>query len=220
MICYPSVLQGSEEWFAMRKGRPTASRFSEFVTTAKGDLSRAKSGTGLSSGARSYVAELIGECFCHDFIGFAGNRFTDRGTELEPEARAAFVVATGTTVEQVGFCTRDDGIVGCSPDGLLISPDGTRYAGLEIKCPIPKTHVGYVLDGVLPDDYKQQVHGAMAVTGLREWHFYSYFPGMQALHVLVRWDDYTTKLSAALDEFVIEYGKAREVAIPKLQLHQ
>src|SRR5690606_22020949 len=116
----------------------------------------------------------------------------------------------GYKLQQVGFCTRMDEIVGCSPDSLILDDSGNYIAGLEIKCPAPATHVGYVLDDQLPDEYKQQVHGGMAVTGLNEWHFWSYFPGMQPFHKVVRRDAYTEKLSAALDEFVILYQKARE----------
>lgn len=209
MIVFPDVIQGSEEWLAMRKGRPTASNFSKVMTAAKGDLSKSAAG---------YIQELIAECFCPEWIDFAGNKFTDRGTELEPKAREAFTAHTGLAVEQVGFCTREDGVVGCSPDGLIKWESGKYRAGLELKCPSPKTHVGYVLNGVLPDDYKQQVHGGMAVTGLDEWHFFSWYPNLKPFHLIVRRDAYTEKLSASLDQFLIDYGAAREAAIPKLQL--
>lgn len=208
MIVHEHIIQGSEDWFRIRKGKPTASRFSDIITAARGDLSK--------SSVR-YIRELIGECFCPDFIGWTGNKFTDRGTELEPEARDAFTQLTGLTVRQVGFVTRDDTIVGCSPDGLLTDATGNYVAGLELKCPMPATHVGYVLDGALPNEYKQQVHGGMAVTGLNEWHFFSYFPGMKPHHVIVKRDDYTAKLSAAVDQFLIEYQAYRAAVIPRLK---
>jgi hypothetical protein len=210
MIVHPHVLQGSDEWHAMRRGRPTASRFKDIITAAKGDLSKS---------ARGYIAELIGESFCPEWIDFAGNKFTDRGTELEPVARAYYETYTGSTVAQVGFCTRNDGIVGCSPDGLL--PGGCTaewFRGVEIKCPSPKVHVGWMMDGTLPDEHKQQVHGSMAVTGLDSWDFFSYFPGLQPFLITVRRDEYTAKLSASLDQFLIDYAAAREAVIPKLKL--
>ena len=74
-----------------------------------------------------------------------------------------------------------------------------------------------MLAGVLPDDYKQQVHGSMAVTGLNSWNFWSYFPGMAPLHVVVTRDEYTEKISSALDSFLTEYQKAFAIALPKLQ---
>jgi hypothetical protein len=70
--------------------------------------------------------------------------------------------------------------------------------------------------GGLPDDHKQQVHGAMAVTGLRRWDFFSYFPGLQPFHITVLRDAYTDKLAASLDQFIIDYAAAREAVKPKL----
>lgn len=210
MIVHPHVLQGSDEWMAMRRGRPTASRFKDIITAAKGELSKS---------ATEYMHELIGECFVPEWVDFAGNKFTDRGTELEPEAREAYEMMMQTTVVQVGFCTRDDGVVGCSPDGLI--PGGTTsewFKGLEIKCLSPKKHIACIANGTLPDEYKQQVHGSMAVTGLDSWDFFSYFPGLQPFLITVRRDDYTDKLSAALDTFLIEYAKLRAAIIPKIQL--
>lgn len=208
MKIHTDLIQGTPEWLAIRKGRPTASRFRDFVTTAKGDLSKS---------ARGYICELIGESFCPEFEYFSGNTFTERGKALEPEAREAFEVETGLKVEPVGFVIADDGIAGCSPDGLIRGDSGDYIAGLEIKCPTPKTHVEYVLDGVLPDDYKQQVHGSMVVTGIRTWHFWSYFPGMRHLHVIVQWDDYTDKLAKTLAAFLVEYKAARDIAVPRLK---
>lgn len=208
MKVYRDIEQGSDEWKAIRKGKPTASSFSNIITAAKGEL---------STSAGVYIRELISQSFCPDWEDWQGNKFTERGKEFEDEAREAFVVETGLEIERVGFCVADDGVCGCSPDSLIIF--GSQYvAGLEIKCPSPKVHVGYVLDGGLPDDYKQQVHGSMAVTGLEEWHFWSYFPGMRHHHYLVKHDDYTNNLADALQTFIAEYKKAYAEAYPKLRV--
>lgn len=219
MKIFKDIEQGTEEWAAIRKGRPTASRFDEIITA-----------TGLPSKSQgAYIRELIAECFCPDFSSWAGNIYTDRGAELEPEAREAFAAQTGLTLEQVGFVIGDD-VCGCSPDSLIQQTEVvehrregdvtvTKYiAGVEIKCPSPKAHVGYVLDGILPAEYRQQVHGSMAVTGLNTWHFWSYFPGMKPLHVVVERDEYTAKVEAALKDFAARYKEAMAAAVPKLQL--
>lgn len=207
MKIYHSLTQGSAEWLQIRKGRPTASRFDEIVTP-----------TGLpSKSANGYIRELIGECFCPDFQTWGGNAATDRGQELEPVAREAFSKRTGLTIEQVGFIIGDDNVSGCSPDSL-VAVDGKHVAGVEIKCPAPKAHVNYVLDGVLPAIYTPQVHGSMAVTGLSKWHFFSYFPGMKPLHVIVQRDEYTAKVETALKDFVARYKAAMADAVPKLKL--
>lgn len=211
MKIHKGFAQGSEEWFALRRGRVTASNFSRIITPAK---------AAYSAQAKSYMRDLLVECFCPDYAKFIGNKWTERGTEMEPEARLAFEAHTGLKTEQVAFVTADHWghVVGCSPDSLIIGKDGEYVAGLEIKCPSPFTHAEYIEAGVLPDQYKAQVHGSMAVTGLDSWHFFSYFPGLQPLHLIVTRDDYTDKLTAALDQFVIEYGDYRERMTPKLQL--
>jgi len=208
MKLYPHIIQNSEEWFAMRKGRPTASQFKRIITPAKGDYSKS---------ATEYMIDLVAECYCPTYVEFVGNVWTDRGTELEPEARDAFREHTGLEVDEVGFATRDDGIVGCSPDGL-VKADGKYVAGLEIKCPAPRNHVAAVYSGTLPDEYKAQVHGGMAVTGLDAWHFWSYYPGMKPLHLLIERDEYTAKVEAALDRFWEEYAVLRLELNPKLTL--
>lgn len=208
MIVYPHVQQGSAEWHLMRAGRPTASMFSKIITpTGK-----------LSVQSEEYIDFLIGAAFAPEFQEFGGTKWTDRGTELEPDARAAFEEMSGLQVEEVGFCTRDDNVVGCSPDGLIRGSDGQWTEGLEIKCKSPRVHVSYVRGGALPADVRVQVHGCLAVTGLPRWHFFSFFPGMQPLHVIVTRGEFTDKVSAALDEFLIRYGAARESLIPKLKL--
>lgn len=209
MKIFRDLEQGSEQWKAIRKGKPTASRFSDIITSSKGELSKSANG---------YIRELIGECFCPDWEPWQGNFFTERGKELEAEALDAFTATTELNVERVGFVLADDGICGCSPDALIVGTDGQPIAGVEIKCPAPKTHIGYVLDGGLPAEYRQQVHGSLAVTGLPEWRFWSYFPGLRPLHVVVTPDDYTAKIKAALADFVTLYRREMEAAIPKLKI--
>lgn len=199
------VEQGSPEWFAMRRGIPTASDFDEIVTAVKGDLSASSEGL---------INRLIDECVRPgEHEGFEGNRHTQRGNELEPTARAWFGFVTGLKVTPGGFITRDDGKAGCSPDGLIWTgcdySDWAIDAGLEIKCPDGPTHVGYLRGNALPAKYKQQVHGSMAITGLRVWHFVSYCPGYEPLVVRVVWDDYTDKVASALDRFVERLDAAK-----------
>lgn len=200
--------QGSPEWKLARLGKPSASNFSRIITAAKADLSKA---------GDDYLCQLIGECVAPDWVYWEGNKATERGTALEPEARAAFGNHTGLLVKEVGFITRDDGVIGCSPDGLIYDDADNLVAGLEIKCPSPKEFVSYQLDGVLPEQYKQQLHGGMAVTGLDQWHFFAYFPGLKPFHLIVQRDEYTEKLSAALDIFLSKYQTAYAKAMALLK---
>lgn len=135
-----------------------------------------------------------------------------RGNALEPKAREFYQQHTGRKVYQLGFITHDEGGFGCSPDGLIRQED-RPYAriqwGLEIKCPMPDKHVEYLLDGTLPDDYRFQVHGSMAVTGVRRWDFLSYCPGEAPLLLTVEWSEFTEQMLTGLRLVVAEKAKMK-----------
>lgn len=208
MRIMPNVKQRSEEWFKLRCGRPTSSQFSRIIT-ATGKPSKQ---------ADDYMIELVADCLCPGESDWTGNQYTDRGTELEPKAREEFARIMQVIVEEVGFCTRDDEVAGCSPDGLVKDAQGNYIAGVELKCPLPKTHAKYVMEDKLPDAYKQQVHGSMAVTGLDFWYFMSYCPGMKPFILLIERDAYTDTVSKELDSFLIRYAAVRESLLPKLAI--
>lgn len=205
MKIYPEMEQGSEEWFKARAGRPTASNFDRILTPTGKD----------SSQWEGFALDLMADCIRPDMVDFVGTRHTDRGNELEPEARSEFERQLQMPVAQVGFITRDDGIIGCSPDGLIYR-DGQLVAGLELKCPLAKNHAKYLVEGVLPKDYGPQVHGSMAVTGLDYWYFMSYCQGMAPFILRVERNDYTAKLSDALDRFLVYYSARRKEVMPML----
>lgn len=211
MKIYHDLEQGTDEWLMIRKGKPTTSKLASIITAK----------TGAPSSSRvAYVRELIAECFAPEWEEFAGNKFTDRGVEMEPEARDAFRTVIDFPVVEVGGVLADDGVSWCSPDGVIFNPldDEEIVSGVEIKCPSPKVHVGYVLDGVLPDAYKQQVHGAMAITGADCWHFWSYFPGLRPFHLVVNRDEYTERVAQCLAEFVTEYKTELAKVSPLISL--
>lgn len=198
MIIHPHMIQGSDEWFKARKGRITASNADRILTPTGKD----------SSQWDSYAIELVAECIRPDELpAFIGNVHTDRGNELEAEARALFSQVMDLAVTEVGFITRDDGIVGCSPDGLIYQ-DGEPIAGVEIKCPLAKNHLSYLVEGEIPKAYMPQVHFSMAVTGL-PWYFLSYCPGMAPHIALAKPDAYTAKMKDAVDRFLIYYAERR-----------
>lgn len=166
--------QGTEEWFAVRLGIPTASRFADIYTS-----------TGKSaSGQDRYLHTLAAEWLMGGKVETYQNEHMIRGNELEPEARAFYEFESGFEVEQTGFITTDDGMIGGSPDGL------TEDGGLEIKCPTPQVHVEYLLKGKCPAKYYPQVQGLMFLTGKEHWDFVSYHPDMpQQLVVRVERDE-------------------------------
>jgi len=206
---WPHLEQRSEAWFRARAGRPTASQFDRIITATGKD----------SSQWNDFACELIAQCIRPDELpDFMGNRHTDRGVEQEPEARETFAKVMGLELVEVGFVTREDEVAGCSPDSLIRKSFLEWLAGLELKCPMAKKHAAYMDAGVLPDEYRQQVHGSMAVTGLNEWYFMSYCRGMKPFILPVQRDAYTEKVSDALDRFLEFYAAKREKLIPQLVL--
>jgi hypothetical protein len=193
------VAQGSPDWFAARLGIPTASHASEILTR----------GGKASASQAAYMGLLIDECVHPDAEpAFTGNRHTERGNALEPQARDWYRLVTRQDVRQVGFVLSDDGLAGCSPDSLIYV-DGTPRKGLEIKAPEGKKHAAWMIAGVVPDEHMAQVHMSMVVTQLQEWDFMSYCPGYKPFKVAVDWDEYTDKMAAELKAFTVRLAAAK-----------
>ena len=198
--------QGSEQWENARRGVATASQFKRIVKPSDGTLSTQHMG---------YIYELVRETIVDDPLHqFIGTKHTERGNELEPEAREFFIDKV-CDAEQVGFIRRDDlAPLGCSPDGLIRNAKGDQFeAGLEIKCCGADKHIAILMGGGLPLEHKAQVHGSMAVTGLDKWYFMSYFPGLRPLILEVNRNSFTEKLSNQLDRFVSIYQATRDTVL-------
>ena len=185
--------QGSEEWFALRKGRLTASQYDKVFNQKTKMLNRAT--------AMKHVDGMLAELYYKedDLMGFKPNWAMERGTRLEEVARLDFELRTGVDIREVGFVTNDSfgEHIGCSPDGLVVGDNG----GIEIKCPLPATHIKYHREGVLPREYRAQVHGCMAVCNADYWWFTSYCPNIKDFTIQVMRDEYTVALAQALRDF-------------------
>lgn len=180
------------EWWEARRGIPTASQFHRFMTPKTNKF---------GAGAESYILELIAAKMRPEAAFLTDRPMTrdmEHGAAMEGEARKFYAMEKGVDVQQVGFCLSDCGRYGGSPDGL-VGEDG----GLELKCPQVKTHVGYLIDGKLPDEYKAQVHGLLLITGRPWWDFMSYV-GLDIDPVIIRVvpDEYTRALKVALYQFL------------------
>lgn len=155
--------QRTEEWYAARLGKVTASRVADIV---------AKTKTGYSTSRANYMAELI----CERLTGVRGDFYMNAamqwGVEKEPEARASYEAQTGSLVTEVGFTPHNlIESAGASPDGL-VGNDGLA----EFKCPITATHLDTILTETIPGRYATQMQWQMACTG-RQWcDFVSYDP--------------------------------------------
>jgi putative phage-type endonuclease len=155
--------QGTEEWFAARLGKATASRIADIMATTK---------TGPGAARKNYAAELVAE----RLTGVPAEKFTNAamawGTDREPQARATYTLVTGRVVEEIGFVDHPAiAMSGASPDGL-VGAEGL----VEIKCPNTATHIETLLGGKPDGKYVKQMMWQMACTG-RQWcEFLSFDP--------------------------------------------
>ncbi len=144
----------------------------------------------------TFLYEKLAErCMGAPLPSFASTWHMENGQILEAEARGFAAVTFDANIERVGFITDDACRIGASPDGLL-GEDG----GLELKCCAAQTHVRYMVEGVLPEEHKCQVHGALYVSGRKFWQFGSYARGFPFFHVRVERDEaraWVRRLTAA-----------------------
>ena len=153
------IEQGSQEWLQMRLGVATASNFDKIITS-----------TGVESKAlKDYAFELASDSLLTEpEVGFQSEAMI-RGNELEEEARSYYSFVTDNKVEEVTFIKKDN--IGYSPDGL-IGDNGL----IEIKCPLKKNHLKYLIDNKLPTKYKAQVQVGLYISQREYCDFVSYHP--------------------------------------------
>ncbi len=192
-----TATQRTEDWYAARIGKATASRFKDAIAVLKsGDPAQAQ---------RDYRTELVVE----RLTGQRVQKFVTAAMQWgdhEPEARTAYERMTRMHVEETGFIAHDTLLAGCSPDGL-VDWDGL----IEIKCPYNSAnHIETLLNG-MPDEHRAQVQGQMWITG-RQWcDFVSFDPRMPVelqLHVqrIQRDPSFIADLEARITIFLQQVG--------------
>ena len=196
------IEQGTEEWFAIRCGKVTASRIADIIATTK---------SGYSASRANYEAQLI----CEILTGKPAESFTNAamqwGTETEPLARAQYELKTGNMVNQIGFVVHPMiEQAGASPDGL-IGEDGC----IEIKCPNTSTHLDTLLSQKVPSKYITQMTWQMVCTGRKWCDFVSYDPRLpENLQLYIERieldEDYAKKLQNEVVMFLVEVNEKVE----------
>lgn len=161
------IAQRTDAWIQQRLGKVTGSRVADLM---------AKTKSGYSASRANYMAELI----CERLTGAQGERFTSAamqwGTDIEPQARAAYEFMTDNGVTETGFVLHPSiSDFGASPDGLV-----GDIGLVEIKCPNTATHIETLISEKIPGKYITQMQAQMACTG-REWcDFVSFDPRLPA----------------------------------------
>ena len=150
--------QGTHEWLQLRLGKITGTRLKKML--AKDNLALldeliAEEETGLSDDD-DFVSEEM-----------------QRGIDLEPLAIQEYSNITGHEVDHPCLIQSSEWpILMMSPDGYI----GTTGA-VEIKCPKTKTHIKYIRQGKIPNDYKEQIWAYFMVNPELQWlDFVSYDP--------------------------------------------
>lgn len=156
--------QRSEQWFACRLGRLTASRADDMLATVQ---------KGEAAARKKYKTQLILERLTgkpqeSTYVSPA----MQTGIDREEEARELYEALTGTLVQQSGFLAHPDLMVGCSLDGHLGDFDGI----VEIKAPEAHTHLEYLQTGKVPLKYWRQVVHALWLSGAAWCDWFSYHP--------------------------------------------
>jgi hypothetical protein len=148
-----NMLQGSEEWHAIRAGKLTGSN-----ATAIGN-----NGKGL----QTYVEDVVLALFIQK--EFKSNKDTERGHRLEPTARTKYEFETGFSVLEVGFLEHND-YCGASPDGLVKG----QKKGLEIKARNAPKHLALLRTQKVDSATIWQMNMNMLISGYETWDFVSY----------------------------------------------
>lgn len=184
------VEQGSPEWFEVKLGIPSASRFADIMAAGEGKM------------RTRYLRELAGEII----TGRPAETFKSvamaRGNEMEAEARDHYARTKFADLRRVGF-VKNAGLmkyamVGASPDAL-IGDDG----GLEIKTMIPALMIELLDKGAtMPMEHRAQVHGNIWVCERSWWDLKIYYPRMPDFTVRVHRDDaYIEQIKNAVEIF-------------------
>ena len=148
--------QRSPDWFAVRCGRFTGSRFGDLMARTK---------SGPSATRRALLAALAVERLTGSTVETFSNAAMQRGQDLEDEARDAYAFLRDVTVRQMAFIVHPRiECAGVSPDGLVGS-DGM----VEIKCPANMgKHLDALRNGAHAVEYKWQIQGQLWVCE-RQW---------------------------------------------------
>lgn len=180
--------QRSEDWFAARAGRPTASSASRILTA-----------TGKPSAqAKAYLYEIVAERAGYTTPPFEPTEAMLEGIRREEESRDALAFILGAEIPEVGIVICDETGASCSPDGLCDD------FGVELKNPKASTFFAELDGGKVPTTYIPQLHMSMAVTGLREWVYCCYLPGQEPIIHRVSWDEYTDAMLKSVRKFTAD----------------
>ncbi|WP_103730208.1 lambda exonuclease family protein [Novosphingobium sp. HII-3] len=192
--------QRTEDWFANRAGKVTASCIYKVMTKTK---------SGYGADRANYMAELITERLTGACPGGFTSAAMQWGIDQEPVARAVYAGRIGEAPVEIGFVDHPTiPHCGASPDGLV------GFDGLvEIKCPNSATHIATLRGASIDRKYLLQMHWQMACTE-RDWcDFVSFDPRLpeeMRMHVrrVQRDAELLAEIEAEVTKFLAEVDEA------------
>jgi len=197
-------IQYEPDWWSARLGKPSAS-CAKMLVTSTGAISKQMA---------DYAIDLANALFAGKPVDqWEGNSATQRGTDLEPEARAAYEFLSGNDVIEIGSFTDDAERYIASPDGC-IGDNGL----LEIKNLSGKNHskalMYYLKHKKPPPDYIPQLQMQLLVAERDYCDFFLHHPDLPCLVIRQYRDDkimvpLISQLEACIDE--------RDSVLQKLQ---
>ena len=207
---HPEVIQGSDEWHAMRCGMLTASEMKLILTPTLKVASNDKE--------RAHVFELLSQRITRYVEpSYIGDNML-RGWADEIEARNIYAKQI-EPVEEVGFVTNDRWgfTVGYSPDGL-VGADGLIECKSRKQKLQAQTILDWYVDGKVPDDFLFQCQTGLLVTERKWIDLVSYCGGMPMIVMRVHPDkvvqdaiiDAAAKFEARINAKLVDYHAALE----------
>ena len=196
--------QRSQEWYAARLGKVTASKVADVVSRTR---------TGYAASRANYMAQLVCERLTGKPTEGFSNAAMEWGVEQEAAARDAYSARVGELVTEVGFIDHPAiKMAGASPDGIV-------GAGIvEIKCPSTATHIEDLFVREPPQKYFYQMQWQMACTGADWCDWVSYDPRMpENLQLLVVRIPRDTDCIMVLEKEVSEFLAELDVKVAKLK---
>ena len=187
--------QRTDEWFAQRAGKVTASSVYKVM---------AKTKTGYSADRDKYKAQLVIERLTGKPAKSYSNAAMEWGVQTEAEARAAYEARMGVFVTEVGFVPHPTiEMCGASPDGVV--GEGL----VEIKCPETATMIDQLLTKKIPSEYMKQMQLQMKCADKKWCDFVVYDPRMpESMQMFVsrvpRDDTFIAEMEAEIVKFLAE----------------
>ena len=131
-----------------------------------------------SPGSQRLAAEVAMERISGEPYGDTFETYAlRRGKEWERWGRMKYEARNQVIIDEEGLIITDDGIFGCSVDGLI-----NHEGGWECKTPNDLNKVVAILRTGDLSEYKHQIQGCMWITGRKWWDFSMPIPGLEALN--------------------------------------